>query len=33
MYACEYFNTVNEIDMKPWDVYAKIKGEDYTNFM
>ncbi len=23
-YACEYFNMVNEIDMKPWEVYSKI---------
>lgn len=32
-YACEYFNTINEMDMKPWDVYARIMSEDYTNFM
>jgi superfamily II DNA or RNA helicase len=23
-YACEYFNMVNEIDMKPWEVYGRI---------
>lgn len=23
-YACEYFNMINEIDMKPWEVYNKI---------
>lgn len=32
-YACEYFETINEMDMKPWEVYAKIMSEDYTNFM
>lgn len=32
-YACEYFNTINEMDMLPWDVYAKIKRENYTTVM
>ena len=31
--VCEYFGTIEEMDMKPWDVYAKIMNEDYTNFM
>ncbi len=27
-YACEHFDTMNEIDMKPWEVYAKIIAEN-----